>query len=321
MRVSLRLLRYFTAAAETGSTTAAAKLLNVSQPSISVAIRELEALFDDTLFTRESGAKMTLTRFGVRKLAEAHQLLNAAASFEADDSGDAAAGEVQIGVFSTIAPVYLPELLRIARARFPDLSIRFIEGDLMQLEDALRSSRIELALMYDVGLPADIERECLAELRPYALVPAQSKLANKAGRLSLHDLAKEPLILIDLPHSREFLMAPFWQCGLAPEVRYRATSLALVRGMVANGLGVSLLITQGDQTMAAGAIERPIREETIRQPLVIARPARASRTKASELVAQCMRDAVDAALARRAGQGSKAASKAASSRRRAPSLR
>ena len=100
MRVSLRLLRYFTAAAETGSTTAAAKLLNVSQPSISVAIRELEALFDDTLFTRESGAKMTLTRFGVRKLAEAHQLLNAAASFEADDSGDAAAGEVQIGVFS-----------------------------------------------------------------------------------------------------------------------------------------------------------------------------------------------------------------------------
>lgn len=321
MRVSLRLLRYFTAAAETGSTTAAAKLLNVSQPSISVAIRELEALFDDTLFTRESGAKMTLTRFGVRKLAEAHQLLNAAASFEADDSGDAAAGEVQIGVFSTIAPVYLPELLRIARARFPDLSIRFIEGDLMQLEDALRSSRIELALMYDVGLPADIERECLAELRPYALVPAQSKLAKKAGRLSLHDLAKEPLILIDLPHSREFLMAPFWQCGLAPEVRYRATSLALVRGMVANGLGVSLLITQGDQTMAAGAIERPIREETIRQPLVIARPARASRTKASELVAQCMRDAVDAALARPAGPGSKAASKAASSRRRAPSLR
>ena len=42
MRVSLRLLRYFAATAETGSTTAAARLLNVSQPSISVAIRELE---------------------------------------------------------------------------------------------------------------------------------------------------------------------------------------------------------------------------------------------------------------------------------------
>ena len=133
MRVSLRLLRYFTATAETGSTTAAAKQLNVSQPSISVAIRELESLFDDVLFTREAGAKMTLTRFGVRKLAEARQLLNAAASFEADDSGAAASGDVQIGVFSTIAPIYLPALLRIARTRFPDLSIRFVEGDLVAM--------------------------------------------------------------------------------------------------------------------------------------------------------------------------------------------
>jgi DNA-binding transcriptional LysR family regulator len=292
MRVSLRLLRYFVATAESGSTTAAAKSLNVSQPSISVAIRELESFFDDTLFARESGAKMTLTRFGVRKLAEARQLLHAAASFEADDSGHAASGEVQIGVFSTIAPVYLPALLRLARMRFPDLSIRFVEGDLLQLEEGLRSSRIELALMYDVGLPADIECETLAQLEPYALVPAASKLAKKP-RVSLHDLAKEPLILIDLPHSREFLMAPFWQYGLAPEVRYRATSLELVRGMVANGLGASLLITQSDAGSGSpGAVARPIREQTIRQPLVIARSGRGSRTKASELVAQCMREAV-----------------------------
>ena len=157
--------------------------------------------------------------------------------------------------------------------------------------------------MRDGPRTVNLERECLAELRPYALVPASSKLAKKTGKLSLHDLAKEPLILIDLPHSREFLMAPFWQCGLAPEVRYRATSLELVRGMVANGLGVSLLITQGEANAAtASTIERPIREETIRQPLVIARPMRASRTRAAELVAQCMRDAVDEAMAKRAGK-------------------
>lgn len=300
MRISLRLLRYFTATAETGSTTAAAKYLNVSQPSISVAIRELEALFDDTLFARESGSKMTLTRFGARKLAEARQLLGAAASFEADDSGDAASGEVHIGVFSTIAPVYLPVLLRIAGERFPNLAIRFVEGDLVQLEDWLHSSRIELALTYDVGMPSDIERESLAELRPYALVPSTSKIAKKSGKLSLHDLAKEPLILIDLPHSREFLMAPFWQCGLAPEVRYRATSLELLRSMVANGLGVSLLITQSE-ALSAGAIERPIREETIRQPLVIARNTRAVKTQASGLVAECLREAVREAMSKRAG--------------------
>lgn len=303
MRVSLRLLRYFAAAAETGSTTAAARQLSVSQPSISVAIRELEALFEEVLFSRDAGAKMTLTRFGVRKLAEARQLLTAASAFEADDGGDATSGDVQIGVFSTLAPVYLPVVLRIARTRFPNLSVRFVEGNLAQLEDWLHSGHIELALTYDVGLPADIDLERLAELRPYGLVPTGSKLAKKRGGLSLHDLAKEPLILIDLPHSREFLMAPFWQCGLMPEVRYRATSIELVRSMVANGLGVSLLITQSPAAATTpGVVEQPIREDTVRQPLVIARSTRASHTRASELVAQCIRDAVREAMAARAGR-------------------
>lgn len=291
--ISLRLLRYFCAAAETGSTTTAARQLNVSQPSISVAIRELEHLFEEALFAREAGTKMTLTRFGERKLAEARHLLTAAAAFEADDAGDGTEGEVQIGVFSTIAPVYLPAILRIAQARFPNLKVRFIEGDLGQIEDWLRGSRIELALTYEVSLAADIERECLAELHPYGLVPAASKLAKSRGGISLHDLAKEPFILIDLPHSRDFLMAPFWQFGCTPEIRYRTASIELVRGMVASGLGVSLLITQNAvSAQTRDVVELPIREATVRQPLVIARSVRATRTRASELLAECVREAV-----------------------------
>jgi len=301
MRVSLRLLRYFAATAETGSTTAAARLLNVSQPSISVAIRELETLFEEALFARDVGARMTLTRFGVRKLAEARHILGAATAFEVDKSGDAAAGEVQIGVFRTLAPVYLPVVLRMARERYPKLSVRFVEGDLAQLEDWLHGGQIELALTYDVGMPDDIERELLAELRPYGLLPAGSRLARRKGSLSLHELAQEPLILIDLPHSREFLMAPFWQFGLQPEVRYRATSLELARGMVANGLGAALLITQAPaSSQVTAVVEKPIREDTVRQPLVIARTARATRTRASELLAECVRAAVEEAKIQRA---------------------
>jgi DNA-binding transcriptional LysR family regulator len=118
-----------------------------------------------------------------------------------------------------------------------------------------------------------------------------------SGTIPLAELAKEPFILIDLPHSRDFLMAPFWQVGLAPEVRYRATSMELVRGMVANGLGVSLLITQSAaNTHAPGIVERPIREATVRQPLVIASAAGAVQTQACGLVAECVREAVKQAL-------------------------
>ncbi|WP_322045390.1 LysR family transcriptional regulator [Paraburkholderia sp. J67] len=293
MALSLRLLRYFVAAVEAGSTTAAALQLNVSQPSISVAIRELELLFNDPLFARGAGTRMTLTHFGERKLAEARQLLASASAFATEDIGDEESGIVQIGVFRTIAPVYLPRTLELAQARHPRLSIRFIEGDLAQLDEALHKRQIDFALMYDVGLPDDIERECLAELRPYGLVPAGSPLAKRKRAISLHDLAAQPFILIDLPQSRDFLMAPFWQCGLSPNVRYRATSIELVRAMVASGLGVSLLITQSPVvTQSPLVVECPIREATVIQPLVIARPARAALTRASECAAICVRDAV-----------------------------
>lgn len=302
MALSLRLLRYFVAAAELGSTTAAANQLNVSQPSISVAIRELESLFDDPLFTRGAGTRMTLTHFGERKLAEARQLLASASAFATDDVGDEEGGEVQIGVFRTIAPVYLPRALELARERHPRLSVRFVEGDLPQLEAWLQKRQIDFALMYDVGLPADIERECLAELRPYALLPAGSRLAKRKRAVSLRDLAAEPFILIDLPQSRDFLMTPFWQCGLSPNVRYRAASIELVRAMVASGLGVSLLITQSPAaTQSPLVVERPIQESTVIQPLVIARPARAARMRASEWMSACIRDAVAESMRARAG--------------------
>nr|WP_134756324.1 LysR family transcriptional regulator [Paraburkholderia pallida]QBR01550.1 LysR family transcriptional regulator [Paraburkholderia pallida] len=303
MALSLRLLRYFVTAAETGSTTTAAKQLNVSQPSISVAVRELEALFDAPLFTRGAGTRMTLTQFGQRKLNEARHLLASASAFATDDVGEGDGGLVQIGIFHTIAPVYLPRVLKLAQTRFPGLTVQFREGDLAQLEAWLRKRQIDLALMYDVGLPGDIERECLAELKPYALVPSDSPLAKRRRAVSLHELAAQPFIQIDLPQSRDFLMAPFWQHGLSPDVRYRAASIELVRAMVANGLGVSLLITQSSTAaQTALVVERPIREATVIQPLVIARPARVPHSRASELLTACVRDAVAEAMRERVGK-------------------
>lgn len=303
MALSLRLLRYFVTAAETGSTTAAPKQLNVSQPSISVAIRELEALFDAPLFTRGAGTPMMLTQFGRRKLDEARYLLASASAFATDGGGEDDRGLVQIGIFSTIAPVYLPRVLKLAQTRFPGLTVQFREGDLAQLDEWLHKHQIDLALMYDVGLPADIERECLAELKPYALLPGDSPLAKRRRAVSLHELAAQPFIQIDLPQSRDFLMAPFWQHGLSPDVRYRAASIELVRAMVANGLGVSLLITQSSTAAQTSlVVERPIREATVIQPLVIARPARMTPTRASGLLAACLRDAVAEAMHARAGK-------------------
>jgi DNA-binding transcriptional LysR family regulator len=98
-------------------------------------------------------------------------------------------------------------------------------------------------------------------------------------------------------------MAPFWQHGLSPNVQYRATSIELVRAMVASGLGVSLLITQSPTAAQTPLVaERPIREATVIQPLVIARPARVPHTRASDLLTACVRDAVAEATRERVGR-------------------
>ena len=300
MNVSIRLLRYFIATAETGSTAGAAKMLNVSQPSISVAIRDLESLFQQPLFSRDRSPGMTLTHFGTRKLAEARQIVSAAQVFEADNGAgeeEGFAGEIRVGVFTTIAAHYLPVALRLAREHFPRLQISFIEGDLAKLESLLTSQQIELALTYDVGLPASIEMECVAELEPYALVHIGSELARQPGPVSLQQLAQEPFILIDLPHSRDFLLSPFWQYNLTPTIRYRTLSIEVAKSMVANGLGVSLLITH---TENPAVVEKSIKEKIMRQRLVIARAQRTTPSRASLLFAECLRDGVAEVLARQA---------------------
>ena len=194
-------------------------------------------------------------------------------------------------------------MLKLAQTRFPGLTVQFREGDLAQLDEWLHKRLIDFALMYDVGLPGAIKRECLAELKPYALLPGDSPLAKRRRAVSLHELAAQPFIQIELPQSRDFLMAPLWQHGLSPNVRYRATSTELVRAMVANGLGVSVLSTQSSTVAQTSlVVERPIREATRIQPLVIARPARVVHTRASDLLAACVRDPVAQAMRERVGK-------------------
>ncbi|HRM93052.1 MAG TPA: LysR substrate-binding domain-containing protein, partial [Alicycliphilus sp.] len=62
--------------------------------------------------------------------------------------------------------------------------------------------------------------------------------------LPLAALAQEPFILIDLPHSREYFLSLFRQAGVAPRIAHATPSIEMVRSLVANGLGVSLLTTR-----------------------------------------------------------------------------
>lgn len=270
---SLRQLRYFVATAQTGSATRAAALLGVAQPSVSAAIRELEQDLGQPLFHRRHAHGLDLTGFGADRLARARAVLDAATDFAA---GDAAPARLTLGYFLTLGPVWVPRAVAALRQCLPGLNLGLMEGDLEEITRALERGGVDLALTYDIGLPAAIARDTIATMTPYGVMASGHPLAGR-GTVTLEALAEYPLVLVDLPLSRDFLMVPFWQRGLAPRVMLRTRSVAMVHAMVAQSDAVSVLFTPsgraGDDSVAC----LPIKEIDLQQRLVVARAPGAPR--------------------------------------------
>ncbi len=242
---TLRQLTYFVAAAEHGSVAEAAKTLNVSQPSVSAAIAKLEDQFGVQLFLRHHAQGVSLTQVGEQLVVSARSLLAHASEIResARELGQEVSGGLSVGCFVTMAPLYMPKLIREFTAKYPTVEIALHEGYQEALFEGLDSGRFDLAVLYDVDLPDHFAVLPLLELPPYALLPARHPLARQSA-VSLADLAAEPLVLLDQPPSREYFTGLFRDQGFEPRIAFHSPSLEMVRGLVGTGHGCSILVTR-----------------------------------------------------------------------------
>lgn len=275
MQYTLKQLRYFAAAAEHGSVTAAARSIRVSQPSISEAIAHLERAFDLQLFVRHRAQGLSPTPAGRRFLVEARSLLAHADDLRQSALGlaDDLAGELEVGCFITFASLLMPGLLGAFAARFPEIRIRLHEDHTEALIAALRAGRFDLALTYDLNIGPDLDFEPLAEVPFHAILPARHRFARRAV-VSLQELAGEPLVLLGLPQSRDYFLSVFYGLGLQPRVAYETPSFEMVRGLVANGHGYSVMHSRplSDQALdGMRLVYRPVAEKVRPTRLGIAR--------------------------------------------------
>jgi DNA-binding transcriptional LysR family regulator len=239
---SLRQIEYFDAAARFGGAAAAAKVLQVSQPSISKAIAELESLWGEQLFVRLHARGLELTAAGAARFKQAHALLRQAQSLSAPRALELS-GTLRMGCLSTLGARYLPGILSRMQSDYPSIRVQIEEGDTETLMRQIERGAMDTALMFDLGLARNVRLQPIAELWPYALLPHGHALAAKTS-LRLADLASEPLVLINLPHSRAYFLSLFHAAGLSPQIAYESASMEMVRTLVANGLGVSILTTR-----------------------------------------------------------------------------
>lgn len=195
---------------------------------------------------------------------------------------------VAFGCFATLAPYTVPRLLAEHLRDHPDSDVHVVEGDQEQLVRRLGSGEIEFALTYDDGLPATLLRVQVAEVPPYALLPALHPLASQPV-VSLADLVDEPMVLLDLPPSRTYFPSLFEECGLTPRIAYRSPSFEMVRSMVGNGFGFSLLGTKPASATAydgTAVAARPLAEPLTPSRLCVARVRAAPLSDAAvELIA------------------------------------
>lgn len=241
MRFTLRQLEYFIAAGESGSVTVASERIHISQPSISTAISHLERELGVQLFVRHHAQGLSLTPVGRDLLREAKALVGRAESLYtlACETGGQVRGTLSLGCMVTLAPMLVPELAHSFTAAFPATAIRHVEGDGERLIESLRRSETDVALTYDLGVPEDIAYTGLVDLPAHVLVGEGHPFAGRPA-VAISDLVSQPMILLDLPLSREYFLALFMKEGVQPNIVARSAHQEVVRTMVANGYGYTL---------------------------------------------------------------------------------
>lgn len=235
MPFTLKQLRYFVATAETGSVTMAAQRVNISQPSVSAAIAELEARFGVDLFVRHHAQGLSLTPAGRELLTDAKSLLDHADDVRlgAMGLGQELAGELHIGCFQTVAPLILPHLMGVFAKDHPEISVKLHENHVQGVLEGLRAGEFEFALSYDLGLDDDIEFDTLTEVPLHCILAKDHPLAKQKAA-AIADLVNYPMVLLALPHSRDYFLSIIYGLGLQPRVAHETPSFEMVRGLIAH---------------------------------------------------------------------------------------
>ena len=238
---TLRQLEYFVAVAATGSISAAAQSMFVSESAVASALGELEKCLRVQLCVRQKSRGVTLTSSGHQLLPQARRLLEVAADLQENMTGQGLelSGNVTVGMSAALAPTFLPPLMQTVCETYPGIAFRYKianHGDLLSM---LTTGQADLGLFAGTDLGPDFVTRNLYDQDIFALLSAGHPLADRES-VRLEELAREPMILLDTVPAEAHATELFATAGVTPRIAHRTDSIELVRSMVGRGLGYSL---------------------------------------------------------------------------------
>jgi len=264
MNIELRHLRYFIAVAEELHFGRAAQRLHISQPPLSQQIIQLEAETGAQLFNR-TNRSVQLTPAGAQFLQDARAIL-----LQVEQATQRAArlhrgeeGELRIGFTSSAAFIgVMSDALYVFRQRWPNVHVQMQEINTRQQLAPLHEGKLDLGVMRNTPLPADLHHQLLLREPLCAVVHKAHPLAT-AGRITLQALAREPFVFFD-PQVGTALYSEILDLlqryQIRPYITQEVGEAMTILGLVATGLGVSILPASFSHARLANVVWLPLEE-------------------------------------------------------------
>ncbi|RKF47121.1 LysR family transcriptional regulator [Paraburkholderia fungorum] len=241
--ITLRQMRYFVAAAQSGQFSMAATVEHVSQSAITNAVLALEETLGTRLFERLPQG-VALTPDGQDFLNHARHILDSVrdAVYKAPFRSHDLKGTVRIAASYTLLGYFLPELMARFRATYPDVEIDLHDTDRASIEQAVLEGEVDLgiALLSNVENIRRFQHHTLIRSRRQLWTSPTHPLA-KLNAPSLADIANYPYILITVDEGEESTLRYWRRNEIEPNIAFRTGSMEALRGLVAYGFGVTIL--------------------------------------------------------------------------------
>jgi LysR family hydrogen peroxide-inducible transcriptional activator len=240
--ITLRQLKYLEALGEQRHFGRAAEACAVTQPALSMQIRELEKFLGVDLVERRPG-EVVLTDIGVEVLRRGGRVLSETRDLIdfARHHGRPLTGRLRLGVIPTIAPYLLPCILPTLQRRCPELRVELRESQTKVLLDELTRGALDLVMLALPVAEGELEAMPLFD-DPFLLAVPAGDPHSERERVNVDDIDRERLILLEEGHClRDQALAYCGNGWRGSAMGLGATSLTTVMQMVANGYGVTLV--------------------------------------------------------------------------------
>lgn len=287
--MELRQLRYFTAVAEELHFGRAAAKLHMSQPPLSVQIRELEKELGVQLFQR-STRRVSLTTEGAAFHERITHLLDGLDD-AVSDIRSGFRGRLRVGFVSSASVSVLPPAVRLFRGEHPRIELELHPLTSKEQVDSLHAGTLDVGLIRGTDAGPTLVYEELTDESMVAVIPASHALAT-CDFVSPADLADEDVVLFPYTLMPGFVMQVwglFRSVGATPHVAQEAINHETVVGLVSAGMGISILPDSVSKFRTDGVVTRPIIPSP-RTALVVATVAKAGVPRAAvDAFVNCLR--------------------------------